>query len=80
MCQMAARQQEDIAQRRSRKMRLEEAKSEIISVFSEAGEGIGLWIQHLQRDEIESLLNAAAVVKDSRQRALCREQGKIKGN
>ena len=58
-------------------MTIEQAKQEIISVFSKAGKDIRDWAEHLERDEIESLLDAAARVKNTRQNVLKRQQHKI---
>jgi hypothetical protein len=55
----------------------EQAKQEIISVFSGAGKGIHLWLEHLDRIDIENLLNAAAVVKGAKETALRRQQQKL---
>ena len=56
----------------------EQAKQEIISIFSDAGKGIHLWIEHLGRLEIDKLLNAAAIVKSCKQQALKRQQEKLR--
>ena len=56
----------------------EQAKQEIISVFSDAGKGIHLWMEHLRHDEIEKLLDAAAIVKSAKQAALRRQQEKLR--
>jgi hypothetical protein len=58
-------------------MTLEGAKQEIVSVFSEAGKGIHLWIEHLEPDEIDKLLEVAAIVKGSKERAVKRQKEKI---
>ena len=50
-------------------MTIEQAKHEIISVFNEAGKGVHLWLEHLERDEIDKLLEVAAIVKGAKERA-----------
>jgi spore cortex formation protein SpoVR/YcgB (stage V sporulation) len=56
----------------------EQAKQEIISVFSEAGKGIQYWMEHLGHSEIQKLLDATAIVKSAKQLALRRQQEKLR--
>ena len=50
----------------------EQAEREIISVLSEAGKGISFWIEHVERDELDQLLTAAVIIRDTKARALHR--------
>jgi len=59
-------------------MTQEQAKQEIISVFSEAGKGVHLWLEHLYPNEIDGLLSAAAIVKSAKEHALRRQQEKLR--
>jgi hypothetical protein len=57
-------------------MTLQQAKEEIISVFSDAAKEIGVWVKDLERLDIGRLLEAAAIVKEIKGRALENRQGK----
>ena len=55
----------------------EEVKREIISVFSEAGKDIHLWLEELDIIEIERLRDAATVVSSVREAAVRRQRQKL---
>lgn len=55
----------------------EEVKQEIISVFSEAGKDIHLWLEELDIIEIERLRDAVAVVSSVREAAVRRQRQKL---
>jgi hypothetical protein len=59
-------------------MNEEEAKREIISVFSEAGKGVSLWLEYAQPNDIPTLMQAVGIVKSFKEAALRREQQRIK--
>jgi hypothetical protein len=58
-------------------MTIEQAKHEIVWVFSEAGNGISLWLEYLESGEIDKLLTVAAIVKGMKEEALKRQAARI---
>ena len=55
----------------------EQAKQEIISIFSDAGKDIQYWMEYLKRNEINKLLDAVLIVRAAKETALRRRQHKL---
>lgn len=60
-------------------MSYEKAKALIISVLSDAGKGVHEWVPYLESDEITTLYDCAVRIRDTKTRALQRQQNKIGG-
>ena len=59
-------------------MTIEQARQEIISVFSEAGKGIHDWMEHLDAPDIQKLHEVSKIIRTVRETALARQQQKIR--